>query len=64
MKDIIIEKTFENLDDFYKASSIVTNTGNKLKYDKIACKNDAGFLGLDLVKIKKVNILIAKGLIT
>lgn len=38
MKDIIIEKTFENLDDFYKASSIVTNTGNKLKYDKIACK--------------------------
>lgn len=62
MKDIIIEKTFENLDDFYKASSIVTNTGNKLKYDKIACENDAGFLGLDLVEIKKSKYSYSKGL--
>lgn len=62
MKDIIIEKTFENLDDFYKASSIVTNTGNKLKYYKRACENDADFLGLDLVEIKKSKYSYSKGL--
>lgn len=62
MKDIIIKKTFENLDDFYKASSIVTNTGNKLKYDKIACENDADFLGLDLVEIKKSKYSYSEGL--
>lgn len=62
MKDIIIEKTFENLDNFYKASSIVTNTGNKLKYDKIACKNNADFLGLDLVEIKKSKYSYSEGL--
>lgn len=62
MKDIIIEKTFENLDDFYKASSIVTNTGNKLKYDEIACEDDADFLGLDLVEIKKSKYSYSEGL--
>ena len=62
MKDIIIEKTFENLDDFYKASSIVTNTGNKLKYYEIACENNADFLGLDLVEIKKSKYSYSKGL--
>lgn len=62
MKDIIIEKTFENLDDFYKASSIVTNTGNKSKYYKIACENNADFLGLDLVEIKKSKYSYSEGL--
>ena len=62
MKDIIIKKTFENLDDFYEASSIITNTGNELKYNKIANKEDINFLGLSLAEIKKSKYSYSKGL--
>ena len=62
MKDIIIKKTFENLDDFYEASSIITNTGNELKYNKIANEEDINFLGLSLAEIKKSKYSYSKGL--
>lgn len=62
MKDIIIKKTFENLDDFYEASSIITNTGNELKYNEIANKEDINFLGLSLAEIKKSKYSYSKGL--
>lgn len=62
METLVIKKTFENLDDFYEASSIVTETGNKWKHFSAANEENVDFLGLNLAEIKKSKYAYNKGL--